>query len=70
MRKRLSIDLPPETHTQLKAWASAKGLTLQRYILSLVEADLFRQGRIGGVTAETRDATMKELVKIIDRLTK
>lgn len=65
IRERLSIDVLPEEHRQIKAYAALHGKTLREYILESVRErireEAERKGLSNLTTNLSRDPVLKEL---------
>ncbi len=64
-RDRLSIDVLPEEHRQIKAYAALHGETIREYVLECVRERLHRENEKKGLQALTmhldQDLVLREL---------
>ena len=64
-RERLSIDVLPEEHRQIKVHAALRGQTIREYVVESVRERLHQEAEERGLSALTRhlgqDPALKEL---------
>ena len=62
-RERLSIDVFPEEHRQIKAYAALQGMTIRGYVLQVIREQLQQEQEKGQLFAMTTYLTpaLKEL---------
>ena len=64
-RERVSIDVQPEEHRQIKLFATLSGQTIREFVLESVRARMHREQEAGEVSALTKHLDADPLLKAV-----
>ena len=64
-RERVSIDVRPEEHRQIKLFATLSGQTIREFVLESVRARMHREQEAREVSALTKDLNIDPVLKAL-----